>query len=161
MTDERFEIFFTRLMKYEGGLSDDNDDSGGLTKYGISQKAYPDINIKLLTIERAKAIYWIDYYQPLSIPSIVDDRIAWQIFDFGVNAGVRTSAKMIQRIVGANTDGEIGNKTITAINLYEDVFPLYIHFISERIKFYLDITDRKPKQIKFLKGWVLRACEVL
>jgi lysozyme family protein len=160
MMDKRFEAFFLKLMEYEGGLANDADDSGGLTKFGISQKAYPDINIPLLTIERAKAIYWMDYYQPLNIPAIVDDRIAWQIFDFGVNAGVKESAKTIQKIVGANCDGEIGPKTLNLINLFEDEYPLYIHFISERLKHYLLITDRKPKQIKFLKGWMLRTLEL-
>jgi lysozyme family protein len=160
MTDARFEIFVTRLLKLEGGYVNDPNDAGGETKYGISKRAYPELNIKTLTPEYAKSIYWEDYYQPLNIPAIVDDRIAWQIFDFGVNAGVKESAKTIQKIVGANCDGKIGPKTMNLINLFEDEYPLYIHFISERLKHYLLITDRKPKQIKFLKGWMLRTLEL-
>ena len=47
--DEIIEV----VLKHEGGYVNDPDDPGGETKYGISKKAYPDEDIKELTIERA------------------------------------------------------------------------------------------------------------
>lgn len=37
------------------------NDPGGKTKYGISQKAYPALNIKALTLNEVKKIYFRDY----------------------------------------------------------------------------------------------------
>lgn len=147
-------------MKYEGVYSDDPDDAGGETKYGISKKAYPDLNIKELSIEDAKLIYLRDYYAPMKISSIVDDELAWQVFDFGVNAGNSRSVKMLQRLVGAFPDGSIGKKTIAKIEEYFGEHPLWVAFVGERVKYYLWATIKKPKNRKFLKGWAIRALEL-
>lgn len=162
MTDARFEKFWPRLMKYEGGATVVNNpkDPGGLTKYGISKRSYPGLDIANLTEQQAKDITYDDYYTPLSIGAFVDDRIAWQVFDFGYNAGVVKSAKTIQKIVGAKEDGNIGPKSINLINLFEGEFPLFILFMSERLKYYMKIVDRKQSQIIFLKGWILRTVEL-
>ena len=80
--------FFPRLMKYEGGYVNDPDDPGGETKFGISKRAYPQLDIKNLTEADAMEIFYRDYYLPLNIPDIDDEKTAWQLFDFGVNAGV-------------------------------------------------------------------------
>lgn len=159
MTDERFDRFWPELMKYEGGatLVNDPDDTGGMTRYGISKRAYPKVNIQTLTEERAKEIFFNDYYLPLKIPAIADEKLAWQIFDFGVNAGVFRSAKTIQRILSVIPDGSIGNKTLNKIELYDGESPLWIVFTAERVKYYLTIAERRPANRKFLKGWILRA----
>ena len=162
MTDRRFELFWPKLMKYEGWakIVNDPDDAGGLTKYGISKRAYPHEDIMNLTEARAKELYWNDYYTKLKIPEIVNDRLAWQVFDFGVNAGVNRSARTLQNILELIPDGVIGSKTINAINLFQDEYPLYIHFISKRLMYYLMLTERNPTYIKFLKGWIFRAMEL-
>ena len=45
------------VLKHEGGYVDDPVDPGGETKYGISKKAYPFLDIKNLTIKQASDIY--------------------------------------------------------------------------------------------------------
>lgn len=158
--DKRFEKFFTRLMKYEGVYSDDPDDAGGETKYGISQKAYPNINIKELRLEDAKLIYLRDYYVPMKISYIVDDELAWQVFDFGVNAGAGRSVKMLQNLVGAFPDGSIGKKTLAKIDEYYGGYPLWVNFVGERVKYYVYLTIKRPKNKKFKRGWLIRALEL-
>lgn len=158
--DERYVRFFKRLMKYEGGYVNDPDDLGGETKYGISKRAYPNINIRDLTEADAMGIFHRDYYLPLNIPAFVDDEIAWQVFDFGVNAGVKRSAKMVQRIVGAFPDGHIGSKSLDLINNYSGEYPLHIEFKSHRLKYYMMLTEKRKKNLKYLKGWIFRALEL-
>ena len=160
MADVRFDSFFTRLMKYEGGYVNDPDDPGGETKYGICKRSYPDINIKTLTIERAKAIYFTDYYIPMNIATIVEDELAWQVFDFGVNAGIGRAVKMLQIMVEAFPDGKLGNKTLQKITDYSSYYPLWVDYVGERIKYYKQLTLKKPKNKKFLKGWALRTLEL-
>ena len=50
------------VLKREGGLVNDADDKGGLTKFGISQRAFPDEDIAKLTEVKAKQIYLEHYY---------------------------------------------------------------------------------------------------
>ena len=157
--DRRYIGFFHRLMKYEGGYVNDPDDPGGETKYGISKRAYPKLDIRNLTETDAMIIFHRDYYLPLNIQLFVDERIAWQVFDFGVNAGVVRSARMVQRIVGAYPDGKIGPTTIALINRHKGEFPLHILFMSARIRHYLDLTEKNIRNMKYLRGWLLRALE--
>lgn len=162
MIDARFEKFWPRLQKYEGGdtVVNDTADPGGLTKWGISQRAYPELDIANLSEEKAKIVFYDDYYTPLFIAGIMDDRLSWQIFDFGVNAGINRAALTIQKIVKVVPDGSIGNRTLDKINTWEDEYPLWVHFMSERLKYYLMLTERKPVLIKFLKGWIFRTMEI-
>lgn len=160
ISDNRFIDFFHRLMKYEGGYVNDPDDPGGETKFGISKRSYPRLDIKNLTEDQAAEIYHRDYYIPLNIAAFVNERTAWQVFDFGVNAGVRRSAEMIQRLVGAFPDGIVGKETLEKINNYSDKYPLHINFMAERMKYYLMLTERNKRNMKFLKGWLLRTLEV-
>ena len=52
-----FEVAVDFILSVEGGLVDDPTDPGGLTKFGISQRAYPKLNIRDLTADTAKALY--------------------------------------------------------------------------------------------------------
>ena len=146
-------------MKYEGGYVNDPDDPGGETKFGISKRAYPDEDIANLSEGRAMQIYYEDYYKKVNADKL-PERIAWQVFDFGVNAGVARSARMIQRLVGAYPDGKIGPTTIALVNRHKGEFPLHILFMSARIRHYLDLTEKNIRNMKYLRGWLLRALEV-
>lgn len=158
--NDRFDAFFEKLMKYEGGYVNDPKDPGGETKFGISKRAYPNLDIKNLTKSQARLIYFVDYYKPLNIGEFKEEKTAWQVFDFGVNAGIGRSARMLQKIVGATQDGVIGKQTIEKANLFIGLYPLWIYFKSERLMYYMDLTERNPKMIKFLKGWLLRTMEL-
>lgn len=158
--DVRFENFFNRLIGIEKGYVNDKYDKGGKTKYGISKKSYPDEDIENLTLERAMQIYYMDYYLISNIHKIDDARIAWQIFDFGVTSGPETAVKMVQRIIKAKVDGKVGPETLRKINEFKGLYPLYIYYMSARLKFYISLTDKDETQLRFLLGWILRAIEV-
>ena len=79
-----FDQAFERLMGFEGGLSDNKNDKGGLTRYGISQNAYPDINILDLTRDKARFLYKNDYWNRNRLNDIKYP-LNFLIFDFIVN----------------------------------------------------------------------------
>lgn len=139
---KRFDRFFTRLVDVEKGYVNDPDDDGKETKFGISRNAYPDEDIKNMTLARAKELYRSDYYVPMGIDEIEDERLAWQVFDYGVNAGVPRALYLLKDV------------------LKMDDYDEYINYVGERVKYYLELSIRKPKNKKFLKGWVLRAVEL-
>jgi hypothetical protein len=61
---EHFDLAFELTVGLEGGYENDPNDPGGETKYGICKKYHPNIDIKNLTIDQAKAIYYADYWLP-------------------------------------------------------------------------------------------------
>ena len=105
-----FDKAIERVLINEGGYVNDPNDAGGETKYGISKRAYPGVDIKNLTTDEAKAIYKKDYWDKIKGDNINSDEIAYEIFDTAVNMGVRTSSKIAQMVVGAYPDGFIGAK---------------------------------------------------
>lgn len=83
---ENFERAFTLVVGIEAGLVDDPKDPGGLTKYGISQRQYPKVDIRNLTLEDAKAIYLRDYWNAHGLDSLEYGK-ALIVFDCAVNGG--------------------------------------------------------------------------
>lgn len=79
-----------------------------------------------------------------------------EIFVFGINTGMPTAIKKAQKIAGVVQDGNIGPKTINAINaIPESNFDL--KFDEEEITFYNDLIAKKPSFKIFEKGWHNRA----
>jgi len=156
MKKNNFEIVIDKTLSHEGGYVNDPDDAGGETKFGISKRAYPSIDIKSLTRDEAKAIYKHDYWDRCRCDDIDNINVASSIFDFGVNAGVRMSCKLAQAVSGAVVDGVIGNNSVTLINSLDSELFLS-KFALAKITRYAEICKRNPKNRKFFYGWVKRA----
>ena len=62
MVKNDFEKALKFVLKWEGGYSNDPRDPGSETKYGISKRSYPNEDIKNMTLERAKEIYYQNYW---------------------------------------------------------------------------------------------------
>ena len=61
---ENFDKAFELTVGLEGVYSNNPEDPGGETKYGVSKRYHPDEDIKNLTLDRAKAIYLTGYWNP-------------------------------------------------------------------------------------------------
>ena len=83
------------VLKHEGGYVNDSRDPGGETRYGISKRAYPDVDILRLTEDEAKAIYKRDYWDTLR-PDEIPEPLAICLFDAAVNMGAVTSVRLLQ-----------------------------------------------------------------
>ena len=105
-----FDRAFQITVGVEGGYVNDPADPGGETKYGISHRAYPDIGIKALTLDQAKAIYQRDYWQPANCDRM-PEHIGHLVFDCAVHHGVKTAIKLLQRALRVADDGEFGPVT--------------------------------------------------
>jgi len=156
---KNFDEIIEQVLEHEGGYVNDPKDLGGETKYGITKRFYPELNIKELTIEKAKQIYKDDYWDKNRVESLPQN--LWHIFfDMCVNMGRRTAVKVLQRAAvnrgrDIEVDGGLGPMTIKALNGVElDRVRAY------RVKFYVDLITAKPEQEKFFLGWFRRATEV-
>lgn len=160
-----FEQAFSRVIMIEGGYVNDPTDRGGETNYGISKRAFPNVDIKNLTLEQAKDIYRKHYWDKMLADSF-PQAIAEELFDTAVNMGVGAASKMLQRGLnllnrnGRNfpdlvVDGIIGKKTINAFLAVDNDILLKVLNGLQFMR-YVEITERDPSQEKFFNGWMRR-----
>ena len=152
-----FNEIIEKVLEHEGGYVNDKDDLGGETKYGITKRFYPNLDIKSLTREQAKEIYYKDYWIP-SKAKLLPKELRYPYFDCVVNTGQRRAVKILQQACNnKNTfeikeDGLIGAATISACKKLEAD-----RFVSYRILFYSLLISENPTQEKFWYGWYKRA----
>lgn len=147
--DKAFEI----IIGHEGGYVWDKNDPGGETKYGISKRAYPNEDIKNLTLDRAKFLYKRDYWDAVDAESI-PGAARLMVFDCAVNTGVGMAKKLLQRAVGTKDDGIIGPKTRAAISATPD---LAMKFAGYWLQYYTDLSGWPT----YGKGWTRRVANDL
>ena len=92
----KFEDIINDVFEKEGGYVNDPKDPGGETKYGISKRAFPDVDIKAINKEDAKKIYMDNYWTPSKSESIPEN-LRHIYFDMVVNFGIRGAGKVLQR----------------------------------------------------------------
>lgn len=122
---DSFNYAFPKVVIIEGGLSMDPKDPGNWTggdtgkgelkgtKYGISAKAYPKLDIKNLTLDKARDIYKRDYWDATSC-DLLPDPLSHFVFDAAVNQGVSAAQVLLQEALNVKIDGKIGPKTLAA-----------------------------------------------
>lgn len=102
MADSRFLKFFNYILLVEGSYSNDRNDKGGETKYGITKEKARECgykgNMKDFTKAMAEKVYEEKYYKAKKLDKIKNDKMALSIFDFSVNAG-RYGIKKAQEAV--------------------------------------------------------------
>ena len=140
------------VLKHEGGYVNDPKDPGGETRFGISKRAYPDVDILRLTEDEAKTIYRRDYWDKLRTDEIPEE-LAICVFDAAVNMGRDRAVRLLQRACGVAQDGVMGGNTIAAANRLVD--PV-VRFSAERIIAYTGIRGFDT----FGKGWLRRTVAV-
>ena len=125
------------LLKLEGGYVNDVNDSGKETNFGISKKAYPNVDIKNLTADAATQIYRADYWARVSAGALPPP-LAIHVFDHGVNAGVNIATELLQAMVGTKVDGKIGPQTIAATHVFynRDPHAALKFFVRRRLDYY-------------------------
>ena len=159
-----FNAAILRTLAKEGGakITEIAGDSGGLTKYGISQRSYPNVNIRALTEQQARNIYKRDYWGRICGDRIDAQPIAESIFDCAVNMGVKTTIKLAQSALNATlvkqipVDGDMGDMTLSALSKCgSSVF--IASFTLLKIARYAAICNKDKTQSKFLLGWINRS----
>jgi len=123
------------VLGREGGLVNNPADRGGLTKFGISQAAYPKLDIANLTADQAAAIYKRDYWDAIKADQLPVP-IREMAFDAAVNQGVAWTKTALEQAKG--------NPEV---------------FLQLREQRYRDIVAANPSQEQFLKGWLNRIAE--
>ena len=137
------------ILKHEGGFVDNPSDPGGATNHGISQRAYPNLDIKNLTARDAANIYRRDYWDVCQCEELPWP-ISLYVFDAGVNQGTGKAIRMLQSVLGVKQDGVLGPVTLAAIENYPGV--LGADYLAERAVNYGQLAAFSI----FGKGWMRR-----
>lgn len=172
----RFETCADYVLGLEGFWSNDPDDRGGATKFGISLRylknlpdrdkdgftdgdlnrdGVVDINdVRYCTLDHAYAIYRDGFWRPMKcdqLPTGAD----LVIFCAAVNHGVDGATRLVQEALGLNVDGDFGPVTTRAVRT-TPLATFFPDFLSHRARFYADIVRADSSQAKWLRGWFRR-----
>lgn len=134
-------------------------DSGGLTRWGISGKAHPLLDIRNLTKEEAIGIYWQEYWEANHC-GLLPGPLSLMVFDGCVNASAVGVIRLLQSLVRVREDGVIGKATANAVWNYPTQAELRARFTEIRLRHYESLVKEKPSYVKYIHGWRLRCCRV-
>lgn len=150
-----FETAIERILGHEGGYVNNPEDPGGETKWGIAKRSYPNVDIKALTRDEAKAIYERDFWRPVAATG-PDTALRFQMLDAAVNHGMGNAVRFAQRAVGAADDGHWGPQSMAALSRM-DARDVHLLFMAERFEFWADL----KKFDAFGRGWTRRGAKNL
>jgi len=171
-----FEKALKHTLGIEGGFSDDRRDSGGATRYGITEKVarafgYEGL-MSELPLDLAKRIYKEQYWDIIRLDEVaaIAPEVALELFDTGVNCGQARAVQFLQRSLNLfnnnasqyadlEVDGLIGRNTLTALaafvsrrgNMGVQVLVTALNCLQGA--FYTDLAERRPKDEAFAFGW--------
>lgn len=175
MTDF-FENAFDDLIGIEGDFIDDPDDSGGATRFGVTEAVARNHgytgSMRDFPIEMAQHIYRIAYWDinNLTAVAVMSQPIAFEMFDTGANCGPGVAANFLQRSLNVlnrqqkdfpdiEVDGSIGPASLSALSSYlnlrgkrgEVVLMRQLNCLQGAR--YTELAERREKDERFLFGW--------
>lgn len=155
------------ILKWEGGYINDSDDLGGPTCKGVCFRTFklfrtrkrlpvPTIeDLKNISDEEFVSILKEMYWDACRADRIESQSVANAIVDWAWNSGTTTAAKEVQKVLGVEADGIIGNITLAAINSWSPL-PLFGQIQQARIAYLQRICNSRPANNKFMRGWLNR-----
>lgn len=162
-----FKHAFEKMIRNEGGykLHQVSGDNGGQTYAGIARNYHPnwpgwrfmdanDLDNPELTTQ-VQDFYKNNFWDKIKGNQIEKQKVAETLFDFAVNAGYRTAAKLAQLVVDVTPDGIIGPMTLSKLNQVEEN-DFSLRYALAKIARYAQIVNRDRSQNKFLLGWINR-----
>ena len=160
------------VLEQEGGYTNDPNDSGGETVFGIARNENPNwegwvIIDQLKTIpgyissidtnpgllQSAKDFYQANYWLPCSCDDLPTS-LAVSVFDCSVNQGVTKAKRLLQMALNVTVDGVIGSETITAA-AKAGVHEVKM-FLAQRLADYTRIIMQNPKNLIYAVNWSFR-----
>ncbi len=178
-----FDQAFEHTIGLEGGFVDDPSDSGGATRYGITERVarangYSG-DMRELPLERAKAIARTQYWDVLRLDAVagLSAETAAELFDTAYNAGTGRAGQFLQRALNALNRGEsdypdlvvdglVGPMTISALRAFigerGDVGRTVMLRALNCLQgaFYVELAERKESQERFVYGWLLNRVQL-
>lgn len=156
--DEAFDLLLGHEGEYSTDVSDPGNWTGGRvglgemkgTKWGISAKSYPHLDIKDLTKADAKKIYRDDFWGVIRGDEL-PPKLRFHAFDAAVNSGPGWATIWLQRAIGAAVDGKLGSVTLATAHR-ADPLAAAVLLNTERLLFMTSAVGWSTQG----KGWARR-----
>lgn len=177
----------------EGGekFTDDPDDAGGETRWGITKVVAYDNkplwpahkwngDMRTLPESLAYAIYKKDFWDSLKLTEITyySKLLTYLLFNIGVNSHPTVAGKHLQRALNLFNqeqklypdllvDGHVGGKTLSTLDVFlkhrkrEGLQVLVNTIAGFQTTYYANIAEKKPSQEKYSYGWAVRLFHAL
>lgn len=171
------------LIEKEGGYSNDPNDSGGETMYGVTvfeaRSFGYEGEMKEMPYDVAFQIYLSRFWTSPQFDRVysVSESISLELFDTGVNMGTGIAAGFLQRALNVlnqqgtkfqdlTVDGRIGELTIYCLKAYlkdrgrvgeSTLLKMLNALQSVR---YIELAEKRPKDEKYEFGWQTNRVEV-
>lgn len=166
-----FQTCISAILEHEGGLTDDHNDPGGITNWGISLRFLLDAEpsehpteatIKSMTKDQAIQLYrtfWWDKFQYAKFTQLM---VVEKVFDLAVNMGNSEAVKLLQTTIDVEVephiavDGILGDITFHYANcLNGDILRQGMRGCAAQR--YKEIVQANPAMERYLNGWLNRA----
>ncbi len=153
------------VIAREGGYVDNPDDTGGPTKYGITQATLSEYRKQPVTAQdvadlqmpEARLIYEAQYINAPGLYRITDPTLQALLFDSAVQHGPETAVRWLQAAVSAPIDGDCGPVTAAAANA--NPARAYRQVLATRVRYYGSIIEHDRSDAIFASGWADRVAE--
>lgn len=158
--DERLIPF---ILQFEGGYAEVPGDLGGPTNSGITLGTFQQFfgadktkeDLKKMSYVQWRYIFEKGFVNKCKADQIKNESVAYMLVDFAWHSGVKTAVKVLQRIVGVEADGVVGNKTLAAVNS-KNGEKLFYKYFNARQNYLYQIINHRPANGKFELGWLRR-----
>lgn len=167
------------ILEKEGGYTNDSDDRGGETNFGITKTTARDYgfegDMKDLQEGMARVIYYSRYISKPGFDRVynIDKALGDAVILFGVHSGQNRAARFLQRLLNVLNDkekwygdllvdGKVGDKTITSLKQYIEIRGLggrkiiYEAYKAMVANYYIELAEKDESQEKFMFGWLNR-----
>jgi lysozyme family protein len=166
----RIQQLIDALVPREGGYSNDPDDAGGPTKFGITLATLRDwrkapvtaADVAGLGLAEATQIYAWRYFLLPHFDQVRDPGLQELLFDFGVNSGTGAAAKALQTVLkreglyAGDIDGDLGPRTLGALSGVSNLPALFYAVKAERYELLLRDAGARPSDARYAIGWANR-----
>lgn len=170
-------IIIDAILKIEGEkFTDDPSDSGGATKWGVTEKVAREYgyygDMRDLTRVEAGRIFYTRYLVKIRYETLLhySRLIADEMADTSINMGHERAIEFLQRSLNiynnrgtlypdTEVDGIMGEHTLHCLSEYisfrgdEGIRVLYSTLNSLQGAFYVELAERREKDEKYTYGW--------
>lgn len=159
-----------------------NKTENGLTYFGIYESAHsnwkgwkiikgyldlePDLKKCSLILANVSDLnklveefYKVEFYDKMKLDLITSKHKQLEMMCFGINTNPIRCIKKVQELLGLTVDGIIGNKTITALNAFDESLFDKLFDLEEK-EFYNELVENKERFKIYKDGWFNRAVAV-
>ncbi len=177
MLQTSYQKAFEKVVIAEGGYSNNPNDLGGKTKFGITEAVARESgymgDISKLTLDIASNIYYSRYWDKMQLNDVcrMSEDLAIEMFDTGVNMGIAYAVLFLQQTLNAfnnqgtlyndiKEDGVIGRNTITALHSFyakrsvKGGIVLLKAMNGLQCARYISLSQTRQKNEEFVFGWI-------